>query len=117
MKTQLSIAAANSLGYVGSPERTSTLPSAPVVASPSLTKTEIGSSGLSDQEKLICLSALVAALQSEVLSGDQWWMAMHNAQRAARGHGVGTHRFTIFRETLEGARKVRFSSNPLSSMF
>lgn len=74
------------------------------------------SSGLSEQELLLCLSATIAQLQCLVLSGDVWWLAKFGAGKRV-AHLISPEKYEEFWRALAAARQMRREGNPISSMF
>jgi hypothetical protein len=68
-----------------------------------------------NEQTIICFVALIAALQSNVMSGDIWWISHHSAKRSVMEMGVAPEVYEAVKKKLEEARLARY--RPMASMF
>jgi hypothetical protein len=68
-----------------------------------------------DEQTIICFAALLAALQTNVMSGDIWWLSHNSAKHAVGELGVAPEVYEAVKKKLEEARLARY--RPMASMF
>jgi predicted TIM-barrel enzyme len=92
------------------------LPSVPDAVLPS-TRTDLPFSGERKKETVVALSAMVAALLSEMLSSDQIVLAMYKAEAMAKDAGVSDEEFLRVKTGLVKYWARQKAGNPLGGMF